>query len=303
MSRPSAAEWEGLDSWAVVRTQKLAHDIRQMASEGAAGLVGVAWGLKGVLGLGESGLEAEVRGRPWTPAEGDRAVAAACWALDRFLQIAGGDPGSQVGGPVRELNPAAGTHRITTDPLELEAALRAGERSLQRFPYYRLRFGDRGVAFTRSDSAWLVTLCHTGSDLALSQLLWLGGLLSVRGMPRWLLEDHIEVLNQELRQVCGGAASRYGTLLELSSILREMRTRHMPDHRISEVDRRFRTEVGPELAVMMPSAGALLAAAAADTADGMVAALPSVSDWLADPDRFPPSWIAAVQMTLEALPA
>lgn len=301
---PDPGEWEGLDPWTVVRTQLLAHEIRRRTPGRPVELVGVAWGLREPLGLDESGLTAYVRSHPWTTEESDRAVECARStqeALRRLDTSAISQPG--IGAPVLDLNPAAGTHRITTDPLELEAALRAGERSWSRMPYYRLRYGERGAAFTRSDSAWLVTLCDAEFELALAQVLWLGRLLSVRGMPRWLLEDHLEVLYGELKAVAPGPGERYEPLVELSRVLGQMRSVHMPDERLVAADRRFDADVGQDLAEAMPSAGALLAAARADAADGLVTALPAVSDWMADPRRFPRRWIAAVEATLEQLQA
>lgn len=300
--RPAPAEWEGLDPWTVVRTQLLAHEIRRRIPGRPVELVGVAWGLREPLGLDESGVTTHVRSHPWTAEESDQAVESARSTLEALRRLdTSATSSAGIGAPVLDLNPAAGTHRITTDPLELEAALRAGERSWLRMPYYRLRYGERGAAFTRSDSAWLVTLCDAEFELALAQVLWLGRLLSVRGMPRWLLEDHLEVLYGELKEAVPRPGERYEALLELSRVLGQMRSVHMPDERLVAVDRSFNAAVGPDLAAAMPSAGALLAAARADAAEGLVTALPAVSDWLADPRRFPPRWIAAVEATLEQL--
>jgi hypothetical protein len=300
--RPAPAEWEGLDPWTVVRTQLLAHEIRRRIPGRTVELVGVAWGLRGPLGLDESGLTGHLRSHTWSAEESDQAVESARSTLDALRRLdTSAVSAVGIGAPALELNPAAGMHRITTDPLELEAALRAGERSWSRVPYYRLRYGERGASFTRSDSAWLVTLLDAEFDLALAQVLWLGRLLSVRGMPRWLLEDHLRVLHGELREVGAGPAERHEPLLELSRVLAQMRSVHMPDERLMAVDRSFSAAVGPELAAVMPHAGALLAAARADVADGLVSALPAVSDWLADPSRFPPRWIAGVHATVNAL--
>lgn len=96
------------------------------------------------------------------------------------------------------LNPGAGRHVVAEDPRELRAALRAGVRSWERFPYYERRYGRRGRRFTRSDSAWLVTLASLPQSEVDRQIRWLGQVLAARGMPRWMLELHLEVLHEEL---------------------------------------------------------------------------------------------------------
>jgi hypothetical protein len=91
---------------------------------------------------------------------------------------------------VTSLNPEAGSHPIPSDPRELQAAVRAGERCWQRFPYFSQRYGHRGEKFTSSDSAWLVTLVEYDQARVHQQVAWLGQVLAARGMPRLLLETH-----------------------------------------------------------------------------------------------------------------
>src|SRR4051812_28593243 len=77
--------------------------------------------------------------------------------VDAVVALTTGAPGGAQ--PVAAaLNPEAGHHAVTTDPRELRAALRAGEQTQRRFGYYEQRYGERGRAFTRSDSAWIVTV-------------------------------------------------------------------------------------------------------------------------------------------------
>src|SRR4051812_16513914 len=99
---------------------------------------------------------------------------------------------------VAALNPEAGNHAVTTDPRELGAAIRVGERTRERFVYYERRYGERGRRFTHSDSAWIVTLAGNPPAVVERQLRWLGSLLAARGMPRWLLEVHLEGLHAQL---------------------------------------------------------------------------------------------------------
>lgn len=300
--RPAPDDWEGLDPWTVIRIQRLAHDIRRRAADRPAELVGMAWGLREPLDLDPAELTAALRGHLWSEEESEAALETARATLEVFRRL--DSPGASVpgmGAPVRELNPAAGTHRITTDPRELEAALRAGERSWAAVPYYRLRYGDRGAAFTRSDSAWLVTLCNQAPEAALEQALWLGRILSVRGMPRWLLEEHLRLLHRELESVGAGPGKRLAVLVHVADALAEMRQAHLSDARMEQVDRDFAAGVGPELAGGVPMAGALLAGAWADAREGLPTALPALTRWLGDPERFPPRWVQQVALTLDAL--
>jgi hypothetical protein len=201
---------------------------------------------------------------------------------------------------VARLNPEAGNHAITTDPRELGAALRAGERTRERFPYYQRRYGERGRHFTHSDSAWIVTLAGLDPAVAERQLRWLGGLLAARGMPRWLLEVHLEVLHGELVAAAPEKRAAYDTLLRVAGILRDERLSHLGEGISSDLARTFDSRVGSAAAHGLPEAGALVVAAVADERAGQHGAVSSLVQWLADPQRFSADWVAAVAETLAA---
>src|SRR4051794_24635296 len=93
------------------------------------------------------------------------------------------------------MNPAAGDYRVTADPREQLAAIRASERTLSAWSYYAQRYGDRGRDFARSDSGWIATLPGLAAESVLAQVRWLAALLAARGMPRLLMEQHLEVLH------------------------------------------------------------------------------------------------------------
>jgi hypothetical protein len=195
---------------------------------------------------------------------------------------------------VRELNPAAGSHAVTTDPRELQAALRAGERSWQKFPYYEWRYGERGAQFTRSDSAWLVTLAAHGQAVADQQIGWLGRVLAARGMPRWLLEQHLDVLYEELVTAIPEQQEVYLRLKQSAAVLHEQRCRYLNDQALAAFIAAFDNQVGDEWSARLPETGGLLAAAVADEQSGITQAVPSIEVWLTDASRFPDYWIAAV---------
>lgn len=214
------------------------------------------------------------------------------------------EPAVAAGVTARDLNPEAGDHAVPEDPRELAAALRAGERTWERFPYYEKRYGERGRRFTQSDSAWLATLYDLPRGRAERQVLWLGGVLAARGMPRWLLEVHLEHLAEEMEGTGSPEGPRHGARLrELSGLLAQERrgAGGMPDARLEALSAEFEASVAsvPE-GSRLPGAGALLAAAAADERAGV---MPHVADavaaWLLDASRFPdPAWAEAVRETL-----
>ena len=201
---------------------------------------------------------------------------------------------------VAALNPEAGIHAIPTDPRELRAALRAGERTWRRFPYYEQRYGARGRRFTRSDSAWIVTLAEHPAGVAEKHLRWLGTLLAARGMPRWLLETHLDALYEELVAEAPEKQGAYETLRQVARAFAAERGGHVDDATIAALAAEFDRRVGPEWAARLPETGALLAAAVADEGAGVARAVASVVEWVADPKRFPAEWVAAVAWAIEA---
>lgn len=201
--------------------------------------------------------------------------------------------------PARVVNPSAGDHVVTGDPVELAAAERAIHRSWAEFPYYARRFGARGRSFSSSDSGWLVTLCDLRPSAAAKQALWPGGVLASRGMPRWLLEHHLESLADELTRVRSpGEGARYEVLRHCATSLRERRLAHIDDATLRELAMAFDARVAPAELRRLRRMGGILVAAVADERDGIQLAASSVAGWTTDPDRFSASWITAVHETL-----
>lgn len=195
------------------------------------------------------------------------------------------------------INPLAGLHVVTSNPDEVEAARRAAETSLREQPYYRQRFGDRARMFGASDGAWLATLCRGERDYVRRQVLWLGTLLSARGVPRWLLECHLAVLHRELLGLTADE-DRCQPLLDAALFLRGLRGEQIAEHDFVALAAEFGQRAGAEWAARLPGMGAILVSAAADEAAGIGRAVESVAEWAADPAIFPEPWIAAVRHTL-----
>jgi heme oxygenase len=199
---------------------------------------------------------------------------------------------------VRVLNPEAGSHPIPDDPREIQAALRAGEHTWRTFPYYEQRYGARGEQFTRSDSAWLVTLARHEAAVVEQQIRWLAEVLASRGMPSWLLELHLGALCEELAAAVPERAEAYERLRAAAAALRAARERFVDAEALARSIAAFDARVRGEWSRRLPRTGGLLAAAVADEKNGIVQAVPSLESWMTDAARFPSDWIDAVRVTL-----
>ncbi len=204
--------------------------------------------------------------------------------------------------PASSLNPDAGSHAVTADPLEVEAAVRAGDETVRRVPYFLWRYGERGRRFGHSDSAWLVNLVSLPQTVVDQQIGWLGNLLSNRGMPQLLLERHLLVLHDALEQTLPGKASEYAKLRAAAEMLRRQRTRILSDEAMKRIGAVFEAAAGDEWRHERERAGVgeLLAAAVADEQTGVVNAVTSLTGWLTDPARFSERWVAAVRQAVSA---
>ncbi|HEU4558276.1 MAG TPA: hypothetical protein VFS20_10515, partial [Longimicrobium sp.] len=174
----------------------------------------------------------------------------------------------------------------------------AGERSWREFPYYQARYGDRGRLFGHSDSAWLSLAADGPQGLVNSEVMWLGSVLSSRGMPQYLLERHLEFLHQELCAAVPEKRDVYDRLLVAAEMLRTLRTSQIGEVFTRELVAGFDERVGPEWHARFPYMGTLLVSAAADERMGIGRAVPMLEEWITDPTRFPREWIEAARATL-----
>lgn len=196
------------------------------------------------------------------------------------------------------INPAAGAHPITSLPEELDAARRASNVSIARWPYFLERYGERGRNFGHSDGAWLAVLCRGDQETLTSQVLWLSGVLASRGMPRMLLEMHIRVVHDELVRARPRDRELYAMLLNAADHLRDLRLARISQADADELGAAFEEDADELDVRRLPGMGRILAAAVADEADGLANAVRSVESWAADPAIFPASWRQAVARTL-----
>jgi hypothetical protein len=196
------------------------------------------------------------------------------------------------------INPFAGVHPVTASPALLRAVRHATEASLREAPYYLERYGDRGRLFGGSDGAWLVTLCQDDPEYVERQVLWLGRVLAARGMPRWLLQRHLEILHDEVARAVPDEPHLCRVLQGAAALLRDEQRRHLSEADARALAAAFDAQADPAWVARLPGMGRILASAVADEAAGIANATGSVEPWATDPARFPPRWIVAVRATL-----
>lgn len=201
---------------------------------------------------------------------------------------------------ISELNFEAGNHALPDDLREVAAALQAGEESYRATTYYTARYGERGLRFTRSDSAWLATLVREDATLAERHVQWLGRVLAARGMPRILLEQHLDKLAHTLARSVPERASSYATLATCAARLRQERIGAMPEGRGELLASGFVKARSSELDIQPHEAARLLLAAVADERCHVPGAVAAIEGFLLDPSRFSSEWVAAGRRLLVA---
>ncbi|HIJ37752.1 MAG TPA: hypothetical protein HPP80_02550 [Rhodospirillaceae bacterium] len=193
-------------------------------------------------------------------------------------------------------NRDAGDHPLPTDRGEIEAVLGAWRRSYETHPYLARRYGARGEAFTRSDGGYLVTLTNNPKTALIEQVEWLATLLANRGMPRLIMETHLELLFETLSEAVPNRIAKYRKLLTAAQKLRQERQSWIAEIDFLALAADFEKNAGGEL----ENAGGLIVSAVCDSFCGLDLALPSLVFWLGDASRFSSQWCAAVENTAES---
>lgn len=196
------------------------------------------------------------------------------------------------------INPFAGYHPVTASPEEREAVQRATETALRDTPYYLERFGERGRLFGGSDGGWLVTLCDGDTPYIERQVLWLGRVLSSRGIPRWLLQRYLRILHDELARSVPRSGARCAALVHAGALLDAMQRRHLAEADARALAATFDLRADPRWVARLPGMGRILVGAVVDEAGGIPGAVASVVGWAADPEHFPAPWVNAVEATV-----
>lgn len=195
---------------------------------------------------------------------------------------------------IADLNPEAGYHAVPEDPREVLAAIEAGRHSLGGDSYLSARYGERGERFTRSDAAWLASLCDLEQEAVNEQVRWLSRLLAARGIPTIFMEHHLLRLAESLGRAVPEKRSRYGKLTTAAKDIRITRENRMTHQMFLECATRAERNlaaINPDLAEGL---GEILVSALIDEAEGFEGARESLLAWLTDGDRFPEEWCRAV---------
>lgn len=239
---------------------------------------------------------ATLDGLALAPGEATAAVDAAVVCAEALLDVhAALDPATR---PPRRflsttLNPEAGSHPVPSDHSELAAALRAGARCLDEYPYFLSRYGERGRRFTGSDAAWLVSLTGLPPADVSGQVGWLASVLARKGMPSLLLERQLVLLAEELR--ADGVPRDAGVLEAAAHELAERRREALPEEVAARLAEAFVASSGHGAEEERRAAADLLLAAAADEAAGLAGTVRAVTVWFGGL-RYPGSWNEAVDV-------
>lgn len=197
------------------------------------------------------------------------------------------------------LNPEAGEHCVPQDPAVLQAALRAGRRCREAFSYYERRYGDRGRRFTDSDAAWLAALTDQPVAIVTDQVIWLGRVLSARGMPFLLMERQLELLVEELGNLEKAIPTE--SLQSLIAYLRQQRCDLVSNFRFDEACHRLSEILSDTRVSDIPDLPLILVAAQVDRLAGMPECMASLLSWLRSDSGLTEEQIEAAQRVLASM--
>lgn len=199
------------------------------------------------------------------------------------------------------LNPESGNHPVPQNKQDQLAVLRASDSCLSEYPYFLYRYGKRGRRYSDADGAWLITLASQDPQTAQSQVDWLGGVLSSRGMPRLLLARHMNILARELSFLSSENDLRSRVLRTAATQIQNNLEKRIPWH-----VRKVRAEAMESLLERRNDfccleAVELMASAVVDETDGIKYSIQSLLAWLTDASRFSEQWIQVINKEIKEL--
>lgn len=166
---------------------------------------------------------------------------------------------------------------------------------MSAFPYLGMRFGDRGDAFARTDSGYLASLAPGSHEYVVDQARWLARVLASRGMPRWLMECHLDLLAEELGAAIPERQADHAKLRHAAAVLRAERQAVIPQHAFDRLAAGFVERGGNPVA----NFGGLVVSAVCDEACGLEFAVPSLVGWAENHESFPAPWRSALKDLLD----
>lgn len=191
---------------------------------------------------------------------------------------------------VTSLNPEAGCHVMTQDPLAIKASIVASRAAWKRFPYLAARYGERGWRFTLSDGAWLATMMDHGEGTAAMQVEWLAALLARRGLPRIVLEVHLRLLSETLAEALPERREACDVLGGIARRMREAREAVVSPARARWLAEDFARGAPPGEEPWKASLAEIVLSAVTDEAGGLDGTLAALVSWVLDPIRSDGQW-------------
>ena len=201
-------------------------------------------------------------------------------ALERFHEALYPVNQKNLGITASSLNPEAGDHPVTQNREILEAALKAGQQCREEFSYFEKRYGERGRRFTESDVAWLAALVDQPAAVIAQQALWLGRVLSSRGMPMLLLERQLQLLVENLSKTKMAVSTE--ALQAVLADMRQQRLNAIPEEDFDTACRELETTISGTVIVDFPDLPKLVAASQLDLLAGLPECKALLLAWLKD---------------------
>ena len=207
---------------------------------------------------------------------------------------------SKLGNHITKYNPEAGNYAIPTDPCEITAAMNAGLQCWNEFPYYEIRYAERGRRFAVSDAVWLVTLCDLTVNNAIAQVNWLSNFLAIRGMPVYTMEFQLLALYKELSKSIPENEKKYRILLNVTEYMKENRHKFISEDDFAYANVLFdkfmsETQISEmQYSKLRINMGKLIVGSIIDDMNGIVESKNNLQKWLSDSLKFSENWIAAV---------
>jgi len=193
-----------------------------------------------------------------------------------------------------DINPEAGGHTVPQNPMDIVLALQAGKMAWEAFPYLQMRFGERGMRFTSSDSCWLLALTQLPTEAATKNLNWLRRVLAPRGIPTIILTQHLrqiaKLLNDAHAVQSSCRSESYTAFLD-NVDLEQKYTNQYLHNSTQEFSRKMASCSG----LRVPDAAELIASAWLDERAGITGAFEASKCWFVSPATFSPDWIELVE--------
>lgn len=178
------------------------------------------------------------------------------------------------------LNPEAGEHDVVQTTELILACIEASRECWYEFPYFQLRYGERGYRFGLSDALWLGTLYTLDKDAQNNQFEWLANLLSERGMPTIIFEKQLEILQNKFDHTSVKTDAYTNAIL----MMKEKRLKILTKEKFEEYSNSFNALLSYDTTIKMRNAGKLMVSAIIDEKMGSKNAVDSYVDWLLEFD-------------------